>query len=137
MNTTPAHTDSAAPAARQSVHRTRIGGWWVALVVAALVLLLLLIFVLQNGQSAHVSFLGAHGSLPLGIALLLAAIAGVLIVAVPGSGRILQLRRLARRPADLDGHDRPASPEAPLADPANADPAGTSAGTSGEGGQHR
>ena len=33
----------------------------------------------------------------MGIALLLAAIGGVLIVAIPGTGRIIQLRRLARR----------------------------------------
>jgi hypothetical protein len=51
-----------------------MGELWVALVVAAFVLLLLLIFILQNGQRAQVSFLGAHGSLPMGVALLLATV---------------------------------------------------------------
>jgi uncharacterized integral membrane protein len=77
--------------------RSRMGELWVALVVAAFVLLLLLIFILQNGQEAQVSFLGAHGSLPMGVALLLAAVFGVLLVALPGTVRILQLRAVGRR----------------------------------------
>lgn len=40
---------------------------------------------------------GAHTHLPLGVALLLAAVCGVLLVAIPGTGRILQLRVTARR----------------------------------------
>jgi uncharacterized integral membrane protein len=72
---------------RPSVKRSRIGGVWVTAVVFAFVLLLLLIFVLQNGQRAEVSFLGAHGTLPMGVALLLAAVFGVLLVALPGTGR--------------------------------------------------
>jgi len=74
-----------------------MGGVWVALVVAAFVFLLLLIFILQNGQRAQVSFLGAHGHLPMGVALLLAAVFGVLLVALPGTARIIQLRMLGRR----------------------------------------
>ncbi|WP_343443746.1 LapA family protein [Micromonospora schwarzwaldensis] len=66
--------------------------------VFAFVLLLLLIFVLQNGQRAEVSFLGAHGTLPMGVALLLAAVFGVLLVALPGTARIVQLRMFDRRP---------------------------------------
>jgi uncharacterized integral membrane protein len=82
---------------RGKVPRSRMGGVWVALVVAALVFLLLLIFILQNGQRAQVSFLGAHGHLPMGVALLLAAVFGVLLVALPGTARIIQLRMLGRR----------------------------------------
>jgi uncharacterized integral membrane protein len=74
-----------------------MGGAWIALVVAAFVFLLLLIFILQNGQRAQVSFLGAHGHLPMGVALLLAAVFGVLLVALPGTARIIQLRMLGRR----------------------------------------
>ncbi|WP_205789366.1 lipopolysaccharide assembly protein LapA domain-containing protein [Micromonospora sp. HM134] len=70
---------------------------WVAAVVFAVVLLLLLVFVLQNGQRAEVSFLGAHGTLPMGVALLLAAVSGVLLVALPGTARIVQLRMVGRR----------------------------------------
>ncbi|GAA0943351.1 LapA family protein [Virgisporangium aurantiacum] len=82
---------------RPTVPRSRAGGLWVAAVVFAFVLLLLLIFVLQNGQRVHVSFLGADGNLPLGVALLLAAVFGVLLVALPGTARIVQLRILGRR----------------------------------------
>jgi uncharacterized integral membrane protein len=42
-------------------------------------------------------FLGAAGTLPLGVAMLFAAIAGALVVALIGSARIGQLRRTARR----------------------------------------
>jgi uncharacterized integral membrane protein len=86
---------------------SRMGGVWVAAVVAALILLFLLIFILQNGQPVQVSFLGLEGQVPLGVALLLAAACGVLLVAIPGTGRILQLRRQARRAAE------PATPAAP------------------------
>ena len=71
-----------------------------ALVVFALVLLLLLIFILQNGQRADVYFLGAHGRLPIGVALLLSAIFGVLLVTLPAAVRIVQLRLLAGRRPD-------------------------------------
>jgi uncharacterized integral membrane protein len=92
------HDDGArSTPARPAVPRSRTGGLWVAAVVFALVLLLLLIFVLQNGQRVDVSFLGAHGQLPLGVALLLAAVFGVLLVALPGTARIVQLRLLGRR----------------------------------------
>jgi uncharacterized integral membrane protein len=102
-----------------------MGGLWVAAVVFAVVLLLLLIFVLQNSQSADVSFLGAHGQLPMGVALLLAAIFGVLLVALPGTARILQLRVLSRSPTPrervsrrLPSRHQPASPSPTPAPPA-------------------
>src|SRR6266511_1609965 len=88
---------SGGPGPWGKVPRSRMGGVWVALVVAAFVFLLLLIFILQNGQRAQVSFLGAHGHLPMGVALLLAAVFGVLLVALPGTARIIQLRMLGRR----------------------------------------
>jgi hypothetical protein len=45
-------------------------------VIAALVLVFLLIFILQNPTRVSVFFLGAAGTLPLGAAMLFAAIAG-------------------------------------------------------------
>ena len=79
-----------------------MGGLWVAAVLSALVLLLLLIFILENGQRVSISYFGAHGHLPLGVALLLAAVLGVLVVVIPGTGRIIQLRITARRHRLLD-----------------------------------
>jgi uncharacterized integral membrane protein len=84
-----------------------MGNAWVALLAASFVLLLLLIFILQNSQRADVSFLGAHGHLPMGVALLLAAVFGVLLVALPGTVRIIQLRMFGRR------HGRDVPPSAP------------------------
>jgi uncharacterized integral membrane protein len=66
------------------------------------VLLLLLIFILENGGRVDVAFFGAHGHLPLGVALLLAAVLGVLMVVIPGSARIIQLRMTARRHRSAD-----------------------------------
>ena len=79
------------------VKRTRIGGIWTAAALFAVVLLLLLIFILQNGQRVSVGYFGAHGHLPLGVALLLAAVLGVLLVVIRGTARIIQLRITARR----------------------------------------
>ena len=84
-------------ATADKVRRSRTGGLWVALILSALVLLFLLVFIVQNDQSVQISFFAAEGVIPLGVALLLAAIAGILLVAIPGSIRILQLRRAARR----------------------------------------
>lgn len=81
------------------VRRSRSGGLWVGLILSALVLLLLLVFILQNGVPVQISFFALEGTLPVGVALLLAAILGILLVAIPGSVRILQLRRAARRGA--------------------------------------
>ena len=83
--------------AYKQVRRTRFSGMWVGVTVAAVVLLVLLVFIIENGQRVDISFFGAHGHLSLGVALLLAAICGVLLVAIPGYGRILQLRRALRR----------------------------------------
>ena len=68
----------------------------------AVVLVLLLIFILQNSRTVQISYLGAHGHLPLGVALLLAAILGTLLVVIPGTARILQLRITARRHRAID-----------------------------------
>jgi uncharacterized integral membrane protein len=66
-------------------------------VTFALVLLLLMIFILQNGTRSDVYYLGAHGHLPMGVALLFAAIFGMVLVAVPTAVRIAQLRLGASR----------------------------------------
>jgi len=74
-----------------------MGTVWVAAGSFALVLVLLLIFILENSRKVQISYLGAHGNLPLGVALLLAAVLGMLLVIIPGTARIIQLRILARR----------------------------------------
>ena len=92
-----APAEAARPLPQHRVRRTRIGSIWVATSCFAVVLVLLLIFILENSQAAEVSYFGAHGHLPLGVALLLSSVFGVLLVALPGSARIIQLRATARR----------------------------------------
>jgi uncharacterized integral membrane protein len=114
------------PPRQHQIRRTRIGGVWVASGLFALILLLLLIFILQNGKKVDISFFGASGHLPLGVALLLAAVLGILLVALPGTARILQLRRTARRHRKVD-----AKAAAAPAGPAAADPAQNGAAQNG------
>jgi uncharacterized integral membrane protein len=108
--------------AQHVVKRTRIGGWWVASALFALVLLLLLIFILENGQRADIGFFGTHGHLPLGVALLLAAVLGVLLVVIPGTGRIIQLRMLARRHRKIDAKAGAGTQALPATPPADREP---------------
>jgi uncharacterized integral membrane protein len=77
--------------------RSRISGVWVAVIVATVLLVFLLIFILQNLPTVTVTFLGLGGDLPLGVALLFAAIVGALLVILVGAARILQLRRRVHR----------------------------------------
>jgi uncharacterized integral membrane protein len=80
-----------------TIKHTRISGLWFAVAVFAVVLLFLLIFVLQNERAVDVSYLGAHGHLPLGVALLLSAVCGVLLTILAGAARMAQLHSVARR----------------------------------------
>ncbi|BBZ11574.1 hypothetical protein MBRA_17690 [Mycobacterium branderi] len=78
---------------------TRAGALWTALTVGFLILIVLLIFITQNTASGQFQFLGWHWSLPLGVAILLAAVCGGLITVLAGTARIYQLRRAAKKHA--------------------------------------
>ncbi len=88
---------TAQPSTPELVRRTRSGGLWTGLILSAIVLIFLLVFILQNQDAVQITFLWFGGTLPIGVALLLAAVAGLLLVAIPGGVRIIQLRRAARR----------------------------------------
>ncbi len=90
-------SDVEAQAATKTIKRTRMSGLWVGVTLSAVVLMFLLIFIVQNIEPTRIRFLGTEGTLPIGVALLFAAALGVLLVAIPGYLRILQLRRLARK----------------------------------------
>ena len=112
----PAAPPAAAPPPLPPQHRikrTRTSGIWVAVAFFAVILLLLLIFVLQNGTQVSVSYLGMHGHLPLGVALLLAAVCGVLLVVLAGAARISQLRATARRHRRVDAKRAAAATKEP------------------------
>lgn len=79
------------------VRRTRVSGVWVGLIATALFLVLLVIFIAQNSRRVSIHFFGWHGQFSLALTVLLSAVIGVLLVAIPGSVRILQLRRSLRK----------------------------------------
>jgi putative membrane protein len=68
-----------------------------ALIAGFAVLIVVVIFVIQNASAVNISFLGAHLRMSLAVALLLAVIAGALIMAAAGTARITQLRQGIRR----------------------------------------
>jgi uncharacterized integral membrane protein len=93
--TTPPVLDSAPP--ESAVKFTRTAGLWSFLAAGFLILIVLLIFITQNTTSSEIAFLGWRGSLPLGVAILLAAVGGGLITFLAGTARIYQLRRAAKK----------------------------------------
>ena len=84
-----------APARRPM--RTKISSMRTGLIAGTALLIVVLIFIIQNAHAVNISFLGAHLRLSLAVALLLAAIAGALVMAAAGTARITQLRRIMRR----------------------------------------
>jgi putative membrane protein len=100
----PASVNGHAPTLRaaQTAPRrrrlgTRISGMRTALIAGIVVLIVVLIFIIQNAHTVSISFLGAHLHLSLAVALLLAAVAGALVMAAAGTARITELRRMMRR----------------------------------------
>lgn len=84
---------------RGRVKRTRAGALWIGLVSAAVLAIAFLIFITQNSDKVTIHFLGFDGELSLAIALLMSAVIGALVVAVPGIVRITQLHRALRKNA--------------------------------------
>lgn len=82
--------------------RTRVSAVWLATAVALVCLVLLIVFILQNSIRVDVQFLGMSGAIPLGMALLVAAVGGGLVVAIAGVARVTQLRLHARRTRQVD-----------------------------------
>ena len=91
----PSPPGAARP--HRPIRRTRISGIRTALIAGVLALIVLVIFIAQNAQTVKLSFLGAQVRLSVGVALLLAAIAGGLLMAAAGTARITELRRAIHR----------------------------------------
>lgn len=87
-------TPAPAPEPRQV---TRAGMVWAAVASGLVVLIVLIAFILQNQDYVQVKFFGLEGSVPLGIALFIAAVGGGVLVAIAGAARIIQLRLAAHR----------------------------------------
>ena len=77
--------------------QTRTSAMRTGLIAGFAVLVVAVIFIIQNAHAVNISFMGAHLRLSLAVALLLAAIAGALLMAAAGTARITQLRRMMRR----------------------------------------
>lgn len=82
---------------RGRVKSGRISAVWVGLIGTALFVILLIIFIAQNSRKAPLRFFGWHGQFSLALTILLSAVIGMLLVAIPGSVRIAQLRHSLRK----------------------------------------
>jgi uncharacterized integral membrane protein len=89
--------DETAPPPPAAMPLTRAGALWSALIAGFLILIVLLVFVTQNTGPVDLTFLVWTWSLPLGVAILLAAVCGGLVTALAGTARIFQLRRAAKK----------------------------------------
>jgi uncharacterized integral membrane protein len=76
---------------------TRASAAWAAIIVALLLSVVLIVFILQNPTTVVIHFLGWSGSVAVGMAMLIAAVTGGLLVATIGVARLTQLRVRARR----------------------------------------
>jgi putative membrane protein len=115
----PSANGSARPPPAPSARRrpTRIASIRMGLLAGIGALILLVIFIIQNAHAVHVTFFGAHASVSLAVALLVAAIAGALVMAAAGTARIT-IRRAstaghAHAPASDTHRDRNTGPGRP------------------------
>jgi uncharacterized integral membrane protein len=97
VNTGPPNATQAPAPPVEDVKFTRASALWSSLILGFLILIVLLIFITQNTASTAFTFLGWHWDLPLGVAILLAAVAGGLITASVSAARMFQLRRTAKK----------------------------------------
>ena len=81
----------------EEVGFTRAAALWSSLILGFLILIVLLIFITQNTASTPFTFLTWHWNLPLGVAILLAAVCGGLLTASVSAARMFQLRRAAKK----------------------------------------
>jgi uncharacterized integral membrane protein len=92
-----APADAEPTLAEHTIEPTRTSMVWTMVGIGVVLLVAILVFILQNGQRVRVRFLVVTGTLPLGAALLFAALLGALLVLVAGAARVLQLRVVSRR----------------------------------------
>jgi uncharacterized integral membrane protein len=93
----PDPAEGAASSADRSPRLTRASAAWAAVIAALLLSVVLIVFVLQNPTMVVINFLGWSGSVAVGMAMLIAAVTGGLLVATIGVARLTQLRVRAHR----------------------------------------
>lgn len=92
---TPAGRGTDLPAAKGGSGMS--AGMWASLILGAVIVVLLLIFIVQNNVPASFEYFGWRFELPLGVAMLFAAIGGILIAGIIGSVRIFVLSRKLKK----------------------------------------
>ena len=93
----PTATPAILASPESAVKFTRAAALWSSLIVGFLILILLLVFIMQNTDSTTIHFFGWHWNLPVGVAILFAAVCGGLLTVAAGTARIFQLRRAAKK----------------------------------------
>src|SRR3984957_20510759 len=94
--TTAPSQDNAAPP-ESAVKFTRTASIWTSLTAGFLILIVLLIFITQNTRIGQLAFFCCRWTLPLGVAILLAADGRALITVAAGTARMFQSRRAAKK----------------------------------------
>lgn len=89
--------DDAPEVHAEEVKFTRAAALWTSLILGFLILIVLLTFIAQNTATTDFTFITWHWTLPLGVAILLAAVAGGLVTALVSAARMFQLRRVAKK----------------------------------------
>jgi len=84
------------------VRHTRTSAAWAGMIIGSALGILLLIFILQNLSSQQIWLLFWQVNLPVGISLLIAAIAGALVTALIGGLRMFQLNRALTKASKAD-----------------------------------
>jgi uncharacterized integral membrane protein len=107
---TQARPEPAESSDQLRLHPTRTSTLWSLVAVGLALALLMLIFVAQNGEPVQWEFLWMDFTLAAGLALLLAAVTGSLVVILVGAGRLFQVRLAARRHRHFDDRRNPSPP---------------------------
>lgn len=95
-------TESRGPIAdtssipRSSIESTRASRTWTRIFPSLVLLAIMLLFVFENLGSTKITFVTFSGTVPLALALFVAAALGGLLVLAVGSIRIAQLRKVIR-----------------------------------------
>lgn len=81
------------------VKHTRTSAAWAGMIIGSILAILLLVFIVQNLSSQKIWLLFWEVNLPVGVSLLIAAIAGALVTALVGGLRMFQLNRALTKAA--------------------------------------
>ncbi|WP_102159285.1 LapA family protein [Zhihengliuella halotolerans] len=86
----------AADAYQDKMTTTRSGAIWTTTIFSLIVLILLIIFIAQNQETTTLRYFAWEGTVNVGLTVLAAAVAGGVIVALAGAGRIIALKAQKR-----------------------------------------